>query len=59
VDNIPKAKTGTLTTSTKKGKATAAAKKRKMSNIEVQDGATSSKKSGTTRGKKKVGASGN
>jgi hypothetical protein len=48
-----------LTTSTKKGKATAAAKKRKMANIEVQDGATSSKKSGTTRGKKMAGASGN
>ena len=48
VDNIPIARPATLTTCTKKGKATAA-KKRKMGNT---DGAATSKKSGTTRTKK-------
>ena len=55
VDNIPIARHATLTTCTKKGKATAAAKKRKMGNT---DGAATSKKSGTTRTKKKAATSG-
>ena len=47
--SIPIARPATLTTCTKKGKATAAAKKRKMGNT---DGAATSNKSGTTRTKK-------
>ena len=54
VDNIPIARPATLTTCTKKGKATTA-KKRKMGNT---DGAATSKKSGTTRTKKKAATSG-
>jgi len=55
VDNIPTARPATLTTCTKKGKATTAAKKRKMVNT---DGAATSKKSGTAKTKKKAEAFG-
>ena len=55
VDNIPIARPATLTTCTKKGKATTAAKKRKMVNT---DGAATSKKSGTAKTKKKAEAFG-